>query len=143
LASGNQIQDTGGKVTHVASNTSSTMRSKSISNKGGQAIFRGLVKITPKADNTQSAVICDSLIMDNESSSDTYPSVKNQNSKSRISHEARVGRIGDEELFYLKNRGFSEEEAVRMIVGGFVGPIIKALPLEYAVELNKLVEISI
>lgn len=142
LASGKQVQDTGGKVIHVAKNTSSIMRSKSISNKGGRAIFRGLVRVDKGADNTESVVICDSLIMDEDSSSDTYPFVKDQNSLSRISHEARVGRIGDEELFYLKNRGFNEQEATRMIVGGFIEPIVKALPLEYAVELNKLVDIS-
>lgn len=143
LAASGQIQDTGAKAIHVASDTVSTIRSKSISTKGGVAVYRGLVRVLPKAENVRSSVSCDSLILDSVSSSDTYPSIKNENNTADISHEARVGRIGDEELFYIKNRGFNEENAVRLAVGGFIEPIVKALPLEYAVEMNKLIEMSI
>ena len=92
--------------------------------------------------NGGSTVSCDALILDDESVSNTYPSVKNENNSSDISHEARVGKIGEEEVFYFKSRGYSESEAVRLIVGGFMEPIVKALPLEYAVELNKLIELE-
>lgn len=143
LAASGQIQDTGAKAIHVASDTVSTIRSKSISTKGGVALYRGLVRVLPKAENVRSSVSCDSLILDSVSSSDTYPSIKNENNTADISHEARVGRIGDEELFYIKNRGFNEENAVRLAVGGFIEPIVKALPLEYAVEMNKLIEMSV
>lgn len=143
LASGEQVQDTGAKVVHLAPDTVSTVRSKSLSVGGGKAVFRGLVKVMPKAERVHSAVSCDSLLLDIRSSSDTYPSVTNRNSTARISHEARVGRIGDDELFYLKTRGLSEEEGTRLAVGGFVEPIVKALPFEYALELNRLIELEI
>jgi Fe-S cluster assembly protein SufB len=100
------------------------------------------VRILPGAENAQSSVSCDALILDGESVSNTYPSIKNQNSHSSVSHEARVGKIGEEEVFFFKSRGYSESEALRLIVGGFMEPIVKALPLEYAVELNKLIELE-
>ena len=143
LAASGQIQDTGAKAIHVASDTVSTIRSKSISTKGGVAIYRGLVRVLPKAENIRSSVSCDSLILDNLSSADTYPSIKDESKTADISHEARVGRLGDDELFYIKSRGFNEENAVRLAVGGFIEPIVKALPLEYAVEMNKLIEMSV
>jgi Fe-S cluster assembly protein SufB len=143
LAASGQIQDTGAKAIHIAPDTFSTIRSKSISTKGGVALYRGLVRVLPKAENAESFVSCDSLILDNLSSADTYPSVKDESKTANISHEARVGRLGDDELFYIKSRGFNEENAVRLAVGGFIEPIVKALPLEYAVEMNKLIEMSV
>jgi len=142
LASGRQVQDTGAKAVHIASDTVSTVRSKSISIGGGKAVFRGLVKVLQNAERVNTAVSCDSLIMDDVSSADTYPSITNRNATAHISHEARVGRIGDEELFYMKSRGLSEAECVRMAVGGFVEPVIEALPFEYALELNRLIELE-
>ena len=143
LAGENQIQDTGSKVIHMAPNTSSMIRSKSISKAGGVANYRGFVRILPKAENTISTVICDGLILDDDSESNTYPTVKQENNNSILSHEARVGKIGDNEIFYLRSRGFSEEEATRLIVSGFVDPVVKTLPLEYAVELNKLIDLEL
>ncbi|MEK7662068.1 MAG: Fe-S cluster assembly protein SufB [Patescibacteria group bacterium] len=142
LAGEGQVQDTGSKVLHLASNTSSVIRSKSVSKDGGVSNYRGFVQVGKKAENTRSIVSCDALILDGESVSNTYPTIKSDNSSAEISHEARVGRIGDEEIFYLKSRGYSEAEAVRLIVGGFVEPMIKAMPLEYALELNKLIELE-
>jgi Fe-S cluster assembly protein SufB len=142
MANTGQVQDTGSKAIHVAPDTVSIIRSKSVSKGGGVSNYRGFVRILPGAENAQSSVSCDALILDDESVSNTYPSIKNQNSHSNISHEARVGKIGEEEVFYFKSRGYSESEALRLIVGGFMEPIVKALPLEYAVELNKLIELE-
>lgn len=142
FAGAGQVQDTGSKVVHLAPNTSSTIRSKSISKDGGVSNYRGLVKISKHAGHSRSSVVCDALILDKESESNTYPSIKNENSKVEISHEAKVGRIGDTEVFFLESRGISEREAERLIVAGFVDPIVKALPFEYAVELNKLIELE-
>ena len=142
MANTGQVQDTGSKAIHIAPDTVSVIRSKSVSKGGGVSNYRGFVRILPSAENAQSSVSCDALILDDDSVSNTYPSVKNQNSKVSISHEARVGKIGEEEIFYLKSRGYSERDALRLIVGGFMEPIIKALPLEYAVELNKLIELE-
>lgn len=142
LAGEGQIQDTGSKVLHLASNTSSVVRSKSISKDGGVSNYRGFVQVGKMAENTHSTVTCDALILDGESQSNTYPSVKNENSTATIAHEARVGKIGDEEIFYLKSRGYGEAEATRLIVNGFIEPMIKAMPLEYALELNKLIELE-
>ncbi len=142
FAGAGQVQDTGSKVVHLAPNTVSTIRSKSISKDGGISNYRGLVKVSKRAENTRSSVVCDALILDTQSESNTYPSIKNENSKVEISHEAKVGRIGDTEVFYLQSRGISENEAERLIVSGFVDPIVKALPFEYAVELNKLIELE-
>jgi len=142
MANTGQVQDTGSKAIHMAPDTVSIIRSKSVSKGGGVSNYRGFVRILPSAENSQSSVSCDALILDDESVSNTYPSIKNQNSHSNISHEARVGKIGEEEVFYFKSRGYSESEALRLIVGGFMEPIVKALPLEYAVELNKLIELE-
>jgi Fe-S cluster assembly protein SufB len=137
-----QIIDVGSKAIHIAKNTSSIIRSKSISKDGGVSNYRGIIKVGSKASGTVSSMVCDALILDDKSESNTYPAVENKNDDVDISHEARVGRIGEEEMFFMKSRGFSEEEATRLIVGGFVEPIIKALPLEYAVELNKLISLE-
>lgn len=142
MANTDQTQDTGAKVIHVAPDTVSVIRSKSVSKGGGVSNYRGLVRILPGATNAQSTVMCDALILDGNSVSNTYPSVKNEGSRTSLSHEARVGKIGEEEIFYLNSRGYTEAEALRLIVGGFMEPIIKALPLEYAVELNKLIELE-
>jgi len=142
MANTGQVQDTGSKAIHIAPDTTSVIRSKSVSKGGGVSNYRGFVRIMPGATNAQSSVSCDALILDGESVSNTYPSIKNENNQSNISHEARVGKIGEEEVFYFKSRGYSEEEALRLIVGGFMEPIVKALPLEYAVELNKLIELE-
>lgn len=142
LAGKGQVQDTGAKVIHVAPDTTSVIRSKSISKDGGVSNYRGIVKIGKDADNSISAVSCDALMLDNESESSTYPAVETKNNKVDIVHEARVGRVGDKEIFYLQSRGYSEEEATRLIVNGFISPIVKALPLEYALELNKLIELE-
>ena len=142
MASSGQTQDTGSKAIHLAPDTVSVIRSKSISKGGGVSNYRGQVKIGKRATGAQSTVMCDALILDDISVSNTYPSIKNEGSKVSLSHEARVGRIGDDEIFYLRSRGYSEADALRLIVGGFMEPIVRALPLEYAVELNKLIELE-
>lgn len=137
-----QHQDTGAKAIHVAPHTKSTIRAKSISKGNGIASYRGLVRVTPYATNSAVSVECDALLIDNASESHTYPTMKIENNEVDIAHEARVGRIGDEEIFYLQSRGLSIEQAMQLVVAGFVEPIIKALPLEYAVELNKLIALE-
>ncbi|MSR86138.1 Fe-S cluster assembly protein SufB [Candidatus Woesearchaeota archaeon] len=138
-----QDQDTGAKAIHVASNTTSIIKAKSISKGGGISSYRGLVQVTENAENVKSTVKCDALILDEDSVSKTYPFMKINNNTADITHEATVGKIGEEEIFYLMSRGLNEEQAVQMIVNGFIEPIVKALPLEYAVELNKLIELEI
>lgn len=142
MAGAGQMQDTGSKAIHVAPDTISVTRSKSVSREGGVSNYRGLVRIYPGADNAQAFVSCDALILDDISVSNTFPSIKNENGTASISHEARTGKIGDDEIFYMRSRGFSEHDAQRMIVGGFLDPIVKTLPLEYALEFNKLVELE-
>ena len=142
LAGEGQNQDTGAKALHLAPDTVSTIRSKSVSKDGGISTYRGFVQIGKRATGAVSSVVCDALILDDKSVSNTYPSTKNDNKRVNISHEAKVGRLGDDEVFYLRSRGFSEREAERLIVGGFLEPIVKAMPLEYAIELNKLIELE-
>lgn len=142
VAGEGQWQDTGSKAIHLAPGTSSTIRSKSVSKDGGISNYRGLVHVAKSAEGARSSVVCDALILDDESESNTLPSIKNENNQAEISHEARVGKIGAEEIFYLQSRGISEKEAERMIITGFVDPIIKALPFEYAIELNKLIDLE-
>ena len=137
-----QNQDTGSKVIHAAPNTSSTIRAKSISKGGGVSSYRGYLRATKNANNTKSSVVCDALIIDDKSVSNTYPFMKVDNNQVEISHEATVGKIGEEELFYVMSRGLTEEQAMKMIISGFIEPIVKQLPLEYAVELNKLIELE-
>jgi Fe-S cluster assembly protein SufB len=137
-----QHQDAGGKVIHAAPNTQSSITSKSISKDGGRAGYRGLVRIEEGADHSKSHVICDALILDDESRSDTYPYMEIEEESAAVSHEATVSKVSDEQLFYLMSRGLSETEAMQMIVRGFIEPITKELPLEYAVELQRLVELQ-
>ena len=137
-----QHQDPGGKVVHAAPNTQSVIVSKSISKDGGRAGYRGLVKIYPGATGSRSAVRCDALILDDQSRSDTYPTMEIDEQDVSITHEATVSKVSDEQLFYLMSRGVKEDEAMNMIVRGFVEPIVKELPLEYAVELNRLIALE-
>ncbi|MBI2666858.1 SufD family Fe-S cluster assembly protein [Candidatus Woesearchaeota archaeon] len=142
FAGKDQHQDVGAKAIHVAPHTSSTIVSRSISKDGGISSYRGLVKIMPQARGSTTSVVCDALILDENSRSYTDPILKIENNDVDAAHEAKVGKLSEEALFYLQTRGLSEEQAVRMIVSGFVGPIIRQLPLEYAVELNKLIELE-
>ncbi len=137
-----QHQDAGAKVIHAAPNTTSTINSKSISKSGGRTSYRGLVKVYPDAQNVKCKVVCDALLLDADSRSDTYPTMDIDDSEVMIEHEATVSKIGEEQLFYLMSRGLSEAEAATMIVNGFIEPIVKHLPMEYAVELNRLVEME-
>lgn len=143
FAASGQYLDTGTKVVHAAPYTSSTVNSKSISKDGGHAFYRGLLKVAPGAHHCKSTVSCESLMLDNKSKSDTLPIIELNNDNIDIGHEAKIGRISDEAIFYLMSRGISEEEAKAMIVRGFVEPITKELPLEYAVELNNLINIEL
>jgi Fe-S cluster assembly protein SufB len=142
FAAAGQHQDTGSKVIHVAPNTSSTIQAKSISKDGGISTYRGLVKVLPRAEKAKVAVNCDALLIDEKSVSNTYPTMKIESNKVDIAHEATVGRIGEEEIFYLMSRGLSQEQARKLVVAGFIEPIVKQLPLEYSVELNKLIELE-
>lgn len=137
-----QNQDTGSKVYHLAENTSSTIKSKSISKDGGITAYRGLVKIAKGAKNSKCSVSCDALMFDNSSQSNTYPTIDVEEQESDVVHEATVGKISEEQIFYLQSRGLSAEDAVRMIVSGFIEPLVKELPLEYAVEMNRLIEME-
>ncbi len=143
FAGKNQIQDTGSKVIHVAPDTSSTISSKSISKSNGISNYRGLVRVLPKAINSVISVQCDALLLNNGAISNTYPTMKIENNQTEITHEAKVGRLGEAELFFLESRGLSNDQAKRMIINGFSEPVIKSLPLEYAVELNRLIELEI
>lgn len=140
LASSNQHQDTGGKAIHLAPHTSSTIISKSISKDGGRSSYRGLVSIGPKAHHSKNTVVCDALLLDPESRSDTYPIDKVFNSQVEVQHEATVSKVGDDQLFYLMSRGVSEADARKMIVNGFIEDLVRKLPLEYAVEMNRLID---
>lgn len=142
FAGKNQDQDTGSKVVHIGKNTTSVIKSKGVSMDGGISNYRGYVQVTKSAENTKSFVSCDALILDEKSISNTWPTNKIQNKTAHVSHEATVGKVGDKELFYLMGHGYTEEDAYRLVVGGFVSPIIKALPLEYAIEFNRLVELE-
>lgn len=137
-----QDQDTGAKSIHAAPYTTSIIRAKSISKDGGVSTYRGMVRMTPAAKNAVAAVHCDALLIGDASVSNTYPTTRVDGDGSEVAHEATVGRIGDEEIFYLMSRGLTEEQALKMIVSGFIEPVVKRLPLEYAVELNKLIELE-
>src|ERR671918_78551 len=142
FAGDGQHQDAGGKAVHVAPNTSSVITSKSISKNGGRASYRGLLEVAKGATGARSKVVCDALILDEDSRTDTYPYIRIGEDDVDIGHEATVSKIGEEQLFYLMSRGLSEEEASGMIVGGFIEPIVKELPMEYAVEMNRLIELQ-
>src|SRR5215831_7477723 len=137
-----QHQDAGGKVVHEAPYTSSRIISKSISKNGGRASYRGLLKVADGAKGSKSNVVCDALILDEQSRSDTYPSIEIDEDDVKIGHEASVSKIGEEQLFYLRSRGLSEAEASTLIVSGFIEPLVKELPMEYAVEMNKLIQLQ-
>ncbi|MDK2981044.1 MAG: Fe-S cluster assembly protein SufB [Chloroflexota bacterium] len=137
-----QIQDAGGKMLHLAPNTSSKITSKSISKDGGRSSFRGLLKVKKGASGARSSVACDALILDPLSRSDTYPTIDSAENRVSIGHEASVSKVSEEQLFYLKSRGLSDEEATTMVVSGFIEPLVKELPMEYAVEMNRLIQLQ-
>jgi Fe-S cluster assembly protein SufB len=137
-----QHQDAGGKMIHVAPNTTSTITSKSISKNGGRTSYRGHIKVYPGANNCKSFVKCDALLLDDESRSDTYPYNDVDAENVTLGHEATVSKVSDEQLFYLMSRGITQNEAETMIVNGFIEPFTKELPLEYAVELNRLIQLE-
>jgi Fe-S cluster assembly protein SufB len=141
-AADGQHQDAGGKVVHVAPNTSSTIKSKSISKGSGRTSYRGLLKVEKNARQAKSFVVCDALLLDEECRSDTYPYIEIEEDDTQVGHEATVSKIGDDQLFYLMSRGLSETKARAIIVTGFVEEFIKELPMEYAVELNRLIELE-
>lgn len=140
IAGKGQHQDAGAKMIHLAPNTSSTIISKSISKQGGKVTYRGIVRFGPKASGARSNIECDTLIMDNQSTSDTIPYNEILNDNVSLEHEAKVSKVSEEQLFYLMSRGISEQEATEMIVMGFIEPFTKELPMEYAVEMNRLIK---
>ncbi len=137
-----QHQDAGGKVIHFAPGTSSKITSKSISMGGGRTSYRGLLKVYKGANGVRSNVVCDALLLDERSRSDTYPYIEIDEEDVNIGHEATVSKVGDEQLFYLMSRGLSKEEATTMVVSGFIEPLVKELPMEYAIEMNRLIQLQ-
>src|SRR5205085_10363640 len=137
-----QHQDAGAKMTHAAPETTSIIDSKSISKDGGRTTYRGLVRVEEGAHDVKAHVRCDALILDEQSRSDTYPYMEIEEKDARIGHEATVSKVGDDQLFYLMSRGLTEQQATAMIVNGFIEPITKTLPMEYAVELSRLIELN-
>ena len=137
-----QTQDAGGKMYHFAPNTTSKVTSKSISKGGGRASFRGLLKVYKGSKGVKSNTVCDALLLDPQSRSDTYPYIEIDEDDVTIGHEASVSKVGEEQLFYLMSRGLSEEEATTMVVSGFIEPLVKELPMEYAVEMNRLIALQ-
>ena len=137
-----QHQDAGAKIHHLASNTTSKILSKSIGKNGGRSSYRGLVSVSRKAENCKVNVICDALLMDEDSRSDTYPTMEISNPNCKVEHEASVSKVSSDQLFYLMSRGLNEDEALAMIVNGFFEPFTRELPMEYAVELNKLMALE-
>ncbi len=142
FAGAGQHQDAGGKVIHVAPNTSSKITSKSISKAGGRASYRGLLKVYKEAEGSRSNVVCDALLLDDHSRSDTYPYIEIDAEDVTIGHEASVSKVGEEQLFYLMSRGLSQEAATTMVVSGFIEPLVKELPMEYAIEMNRLIQLQ-
>ncbi len=137
-----QHQDTGAKMVHLAPDTTSRITSKSVSRLNGRTTYRGLLHVAKGATNVKSSVRCDALLLDDTSKTDTYPYMEINQEDATVTHEATVGKIGDEQIFYLMTRGFSEEEALTLIVNGFMEPFTKELPMEYAVELNRLIKLE-
>ena len=142
FAAENQHQDSGAKMVHMAPNTSSSIVSKSVARSGGRTSYRGLVQVMPRATASASTVLCDALLVDTVSRSDTYPYVDVRNDDVSMGHEATVSKVSEEQLFYLMSRGIPEDEAMAMIVRGFIEPIARELPMEYALELNRLIELQ-
>ncbi len=137
-----QHQDAGAKIVHAAPNTTSNIFAKSISKNGGRSSYRGLLEVAKGAHGSKSTVVCDALLLDEESRSDTYPTIRISEDDVQVAHEATVSKVGDEQVFYLQSHGISEEDAAKMIVNGFIEPIVKELPMEYAVEMNRLIELQ-
>jgi Fe-S cluster assembly protein SufB len=137
-----RTQDTGGKMLHLAAGTSSKITSKSISKGGGRSSFRGLLFVKNGSVNSKANIVCDALILDPKSRSDTYPTIESAEDQVSIAHEASVSKVSDEQLFYLKSRGLSDEEATTMVVSGFIEPLVKELLMEYAVEMNRLIQLQ-
>ena len=142
FASQGQYQDAGAKALHFAPNTSSKITSKSISRGNGRCSYRGLLKVFPGAEGSKSNVVCDALLLNHDSRSDTYPYIEVDAEDVTLGHEATVSRVGEEQLFYLMSRGMTEEEATTMVVSGFIEPLVKELPMEYAVEMNRLIQLQ-
>ncbi|MFN8202557.1 MAG: Fe-S cluster assembly protein SufB [Solirubrobacteraceae bacterium] len=142
FAGAGQHQDAGGKIVHVAPNTTSNVFAKSISKDGGRSSYRGLLEVAKGAHGSRSKVVCDALLLDKDSRSDTYPTIRIGNDDVDVGHEATVSKVGEEQLFYLQSHGLPEEEASKLIVNGFIEPIVKELPMEYAVEMNRLIELQ-
>jgi Fe-S cluster assembly protein SufB len=142
FAGAGQHQDAGGKIIHGAPKTTSSIFAKSISKDGGRGTYRGLLEVAKGASEARSKVVCDALLLDEESRSDTYPTIRIDENDANVGHEASVSKIGEEQLFYLQAHGLDEEEASKMIVNGFIEPITKELPMEYAVEMNRLIELQ-
>jgi Fe-S cluster assembly protein SufB len=137
-----QHQDAGGKAIHFAPHTSSKITSKSISKGGGRTSYRGLLKVYKGADGVKSHAVCDALLLDPQSRSDTYPYIDIDAQDVTVGHEATVSKVGDEQLFYLMSRGLSKEDATTMVVSGFIEPLVKELPMEYAIEMNRLIQLQ-
>jgi Fe-S cluster assembly protein SufB len=137
-----QHQDAGAKMTHLAPRTSSTIISKSVARGGGRTSYRGLIRVNPRAHQSRSTVKCDALLVDTISRSDTYPYVDIRTDDVTMGHEATVSKVSEDQLFYLMSRGLTEDEAMAMVVRGFVEPIARELPMEYALELNRLIELQ-
>jgi Fe-S cluster assembly protein SufB len=137
-----QHQDAGAKAVHLAPDTTSRITSRSVSKDSGRTTYRGLLHVAKGATGVKSNVRCDALLLDGNSRTDTYPYVEVNEDDATISHEATVGKIGEEQIFYLMSRGFSESDALSLIVGGFMEPFTKELPMEYAVELNRLLKVE-
>jgi Fe-S cluster assembly protein SufB len=142
FAGNGQHQDTGGKVLHFAPNTTSKITSKSISKSSGRASYRGLLKVHAGAHGSRSNVVCDALLLDENSRSDTYPYIEIDEDDVTIGHEASVSKVGEEQLFYLMSRGLSADAAASMVVAGFIEPLVKELPMEYAIEMNRLIQLQ-
>jgi Fe-S cluster assembly protein SufB len=142
FAGSGQNQDTGGRMMHFAERTSSKITSKSISKDGGRSSFRGKLRVKNGSKDSRANIVCDALILDPSSRSDTYPVIECAESQVSIGHEASVSKVSEEQLFYLKSRGLSEEAAATMIVSGFIEPLVKELPMEYAVEMNRLIQLQ-
>ena len=142
FAAEGQHQDTGGKVIHAAPNTTSKITSKSISKGSGRASYRGLLRVHENSVNSKSNVVCDALLLDEHSRSDTYPYIEIDEDQVTVGHEASVSKVGEEQLFYLMSRGLSEEQAIGMVVSGFIEPLVRELPMEYAVEMNRLIQLQ-
>jgi len=129
-------------VIHAAPNTSSKITSKSISKGGGRTSYRGLLKVYKGAEGSRSSVVCDALLLDPQSRSDTYPTIEIDENNATVGHEASVSKVGEEQLFYLMSRGLCADEAATMVVSGFIEPLVKELPMEYAIEMNRLVQLQ-